>query len=91
MNLQIAARSLLKTTSNLVPSCSATDSGPVEGKLGIVEVGDSGSGGSVEMGDLAGMVANKLRYGGALGQPVHTNPLAVEHVRNTSHSGSDLH
>ena len=52
----IAARSLLEATTELVPSCSATDSGPVEGKLGrcVVEVGDSGSGGCVELGDRPG-------------------------------------
>ena len=34
-------------TSDLAPSCSATDSGPVEGKLGrcAVAMGDSSSGG----------------------------------------------
>ena len=31
----ITAQSLLKATSDLVPSCSAKDSRPVEGKLGI--------------------------------------------------------
>ena len=51
----IAALSLLKAESDLVPSCSATDSGPVEGKLGrcVVAMGDSGSDRCVELGDLA--------------------------------------
>ena len=51
----IAARSVLKSTNDLVPSCSATDSRSVEGKLGrcVVVVGDSGSDGCVELGDLA--------------------------------------
>ena len=50
----IAARSLLEATTELVPSCSATDSGPVEGKLGrcVVKVGDGGSGGYVKLVDL---------------------------------------
>ena len=47
-------------TSDLAPSCSATDSGPVEGKLGrcVVKVGDGGSWQGVELGNLAGMVAS---------------------------------
>ena len=63
----IAARSLLKAASDLVPSCSATDSGPVEGKLGrcVVAVGDSGSSGYVELVDLAGVKP----FCGALGLP----------------------
>ena len=32
--LELIAEPLLKATSDLAPSCSATDSGPVEGKLG---------------------------------------------------------
>ena len=40
----LSAQSLLKVTSDPAPSCSATDSEPVEGKLGrcVVAVGDSG-------------------------------------------------
>ena len=41
----IPARSLLKVASDLAPSWSATDSGPIEGKLGrcFVTVVDGGS------------------------------------------------
>ena len=48
----IEPHSLLKAVSDLAPSCSATDSGPVEGKLGrcVVEVGDGGSWREPELG-----------------------------------------
>ena len=67
----IAARSLLKVESDLVPSCSATDSGPVEGKLGrcVLAVGD---GSSWREPDRVG--------GHSLGRFIHAhNPRAVEH------------
>ena len=53
----IEPRSLLKAASDLVRSCSATDSGPVEGKLGrcVVAVGDGGSWREPELGDLVRM------------------------------------
>ena len=53
----IEPQSLLKATSDLVSSCSATDSGSVEGKLVrcVVAVGDGSSWREPELGDLVGM------------------------------------
>ena len=56
----IEPQSLLKaTTSDFVPSCFATDSGSVEGKLGrcVVAV-DGGSWREPELGDLVRMRAS---------------------------------
>ena len=53
----IEPQSMLKAARDLAPSCSATDSGPVEGKLGrcFVAVGDGGSWREPELGDLVRM------------------------------------
>ena len=54
----VEPQSLLKAASDLVPSCSLTDSGPVEGKLlgrCVVVVGDDGSWREPELGDLVRM------------------------------------
>ena len=53
----VEPQSLLKAVSDLAPSCSATDSEPVKGKLGrcVVAVGDSGSWREPELGGLVRM------------------------------------
>ncbi len=50
----VEPQSLLKAESDLTSSCSATDSGPVEGKLGrcVVAACTGGSWWEPELGDL---------------------------------------